>query len=271
MIKRLALEHAVVDHCNLACLGCDHASPHMRTRFSDVKEFWRDLSLLSKVMHVETFKLTGGEPLLHPQIYEFASLALSSRIADRIALWTNGLLLQRIESRLLDVLDEIHITRYPGIDLFIDKGWLYEKRQKYTIQFVDEYRSEFISPFMIKPSSDEAQIAETFMTCKNAHIWSCHSFQDGRYYKCSRASLLHKTRFFDNVNADGIEISGSQEFGDQLRDYLQSTLPLGACSFCLGTSGGTFPHRQLTKREKAEARAPSQVDRLRPSDAAVPA
>ena len=63
-----SVEVNLTAHCNLACYGCDHASPVHPEEYLSVEEFAKDLAALAPVYHVFEFLLTGGEPLLHPDL-----------------------------------------------------------------------------------------------------------------------------------------------------------------------------------------------------------
>jgi molybdenum cofactor biosynthesis enzyme MoaA len=122
MIRRLSIEHPLVAHCNLQCINCDHGSPTLRSSFSDVRQFERDITELGGVLRAETVKLVGGEPLLHPDIAEFVRIAKRSGIANRVQIWTNGLLLHRFEPGDLDGCDDLIISVYPGVGQKWDAG-----------------------------------------------------------------------------------------------------------------------------------------------------
>jgi hypothetical protein len=48
---------------------------------------------------------------------------------------------------------------------------------------------------------------------------------------------------------DGLLIDGRDSLLADIEAYLKSPEPLGACSFCLGTSGAWTPHADLTSDE----------------------
>jgi 4Fe-4S single cluster domain/Radical SAM superfamily len=242
MIDRLSLEHPLVAHCNLRCANCDHRSPALAPSFSDVAQFERDLSKLRQVLRAKTLKLLGGEPLMHPNLSEFLKLAKLSGIADRIQVWTNGLLLHRLKPGDLDGCDDLIISVYPGI------------KQRWNRDLVGSLSGE--STFQVQVQTFDRFlkiIHETFLVCKNTHEWSCHSFLDGFYYKCSRAQPL-ASELSDPTLTDGLDIHSSQSSADlerRLEAYLSCRNPLKACSICLGTSGALEPHRQEPRRERS--------------------
>ena len=43
------LEHHIVDHCNLNCVGCSHFSPISNPWFEDIEDFKRDFERLAEL------------------------------------------------------------------------------------------------------------------------------------------------------------------------------------------------------------------------------
>lgn len=250
MIDRLSLEHPLVAHCNLRCANCDHRSPALAPSFSDVTQFERDLSKLRQVLRAKTLKLIGGEPLLHPNLSEFLKLAKLSGIADRIQVWTNGLLLHRLKPGDLDGCDDLIISVYPGIRQRWNRDLVrsLSGERTFTIQ-VQGYDRFF--KIEVDAERSDSEISRTFMECKNSHEWSCHSFLDGFYYKCSRAQPL-ASKLSGPTLTDGLDIHSSHSSADlerRLKAYLSCRNPLKACSICLGTSGTLELHRQEARGE----------------------
>ena len=251
MIDRLSLEHPLVAHCNLRCANCDHRSPALAPSFSDVAQFERDLSKLRQVLRVKTLKLLGGEPLMHPNLSEFLKLAKLSGIADRIQIWTNGLLLHRLKPGDLDGCDDLIISVYPGIK----PRWNRDSVRTLSSESTFDVQVQTFDRFLkieVDAGRSDSEISATFLACKNSHEWSCHSFLDGFYYKCSRAQPL-ASKLSDPILTDGLDIHSSDTSADlerRLEAYISCRNPLKACSICLGTSGAFEFHRQEPRRER---------------------
>ena len=61
-VKLFGIEYNLTEHCNLRCYHCDHASPLMPKKFADLDEYGRDVRALAKAVHVEEFRVVGGDP-----------------------------------------------------------------------------------------------------------------------------------------------------------------------------------------------------------------
>ena len=87
--------------CNLRCNYCD-------TKFAYETEFSMEISEIMKTIDkyspVKLVEITGGEPLLQPQIYELFSALLKKKY--RILLETNGSVnLQKVPAEVIKIVD----------------------------------------------------------------------------------------------------------------------------------------------------------------------
>ena len=73
-----ALETHVVEHCNLRCANCCTLSPELPSWWVDPDELRRDLERAAGALRPHVFKLTGGEPLLHPELLRCLDAARAS-------------------------------------------------------------------------------------------------------------------------------------------------------------------------------------------------
>jgi radical SAM protein with 4Fe4S-binding SPASM domain len=97
----------LTNRCNLRCLGCPYHSPHVKTdkvpkpAKSDLSiNLFKDLCRDLKTVNTRQFIFQGsGEPLLHPEIFEFIKTAKSSGF--HVTLLTNGTLIDKEMARML--------------------------------------------------------------------------------------------------------------------------------------------------------------------------
>ncbi|MEW5758320.1 MAG: radical SAM protein [Candidatus Omnitrophota bacterium] len=96
--------------CNLKCDFCYFPWEKMCERDMNIEEFKKFLEydIFKNVIRVS---LTGGEPLLHPQFFEFARLASQKGIA--VSLVTNGTLLKNYREQLFSSgIDSLMVSHY---------------------------------------------------------------------------------------------------------------------------------------------------------------
>jgi uncharacterized radical SAM superfamily Fe-S cluster-containing enzyme len=80
----------ITNHCNLECPICIVQNRHNYNMTKE--EFGRILDgLVEKEGSIETINLSGGEPTLHPQFFEFLDMARAQKKISRVSISTNGL------------------------------------------------------------------------------------------------------------------------------------------------------------------------------------
>jgi cyclic pyranopterin phosphate synthase len=111
------LRISVMDRCNFRCTYCMPAStygedyaflpPEARLSFDEIERVCRQAAALG----VSKLRLTGGEPLLRPQLPDLIRRLRRIDGIDDIALTTNGVLLDRQSNALADAgLDRVTVS-----------------------------------------------------------------------------------------------------------------------------------------------------------------
>jgi uncharacterized radical SAM superfamily Fe-S cluster-containing enzyme len=125
---------SITNACNLRCPICFTYNRKDKTYFMSPKEFGRQIDyLIETTGGVDLINITGGEPSLHPELFELLALAHRPKIG-RITMNTNGLKLAKdpeFARRLadagvyvvlsLDTLDSDLSLRIHGKDICADK------------------------------------------------------------------------------------------------------------------------------------------------------
>ncbi len=122
------LRISVTDHCNLSCVYCSVGLiPHLpRNEILSYEEI-RRLVQVAASMGINKMRLTGGEPLLRPNLSKLVWMLSQIEGIDDIALTTNGILLSKYAIELkeaglkrinvsLDTLREDRFKRITGQD-----------------------------------------------------------------------------------------------------------------------------------------------------------
>ena len=251
-LTRLSVEYNLTEHCNLNCYACDHASPLLPRKFASVEEFSRDFTALARVFHSRQLRILGGEPLLHPKLLKFLTEARRIGIADELVLITNGVLLHEASEELWELIDELWVSAYPGVNRRLNDTQCAEICKAHGVRFhlmrVDSFNRTIINNRIDDPKLVKA----IFRNCKLAGEISCHTVHEGRFYKCaiapfmgSRLALRGIT--FDNRKVDGVSLHNNPKLYQDLDRCLNGPTPLAACSYCLGSLGPLVAHRQLNR------------------------
>ncbi len=235
-----------VDHCNLTCLDCNHASPVLPRRFADPRQILEDFRKLFPVYRCRTITLLGGEPLLHPELPAIIANLRKTKVSRYISLVTNGILLDRISDETLDALNLIEISRYPGGGLTTEGLAAFRKRAGEFQTEVRVYRYErFRMTFASLGTADDALVGRVFRACKIANLWGCHVIHDGYLYKCPQGGYVPRIPGCAATHAaeeDGLRLGSGPEFGAALEGFFSSEEPLKACRYCAGTVGRDREH-----------------------------
>jgi cyclic pyranopterin phosphate synthase len=112
--RRVAtLRISLTDHCNFRCVYCmppeglPHVDGHRYLSAAEVERFVR----LAARMGVARVKLTGGEPLIRPDIVDIARVIRSIDGIDELSLTTNAVRLPELAAPLRDAgLDRVNIS-----------------------------------------------------------------------------------------------------------------------------------------------------------------
>jgi len=241
-----SLETHLVDHCNLRCASCCTLSPELPPWFADPADLERDLAALRPVLAPHLFKLTGGEPLLHPGICEILEVVRSSEIGGEVSVTTNGFLLGRIPERFWRLVDRVTISLYSSRPLpaeAVDEARRIGAAHGVTITVKEIDAFQRLDP----PVPHDALAARAV----HQGCWlrsRCHSVYRGRFYVCTRPPHLEQ-HLASRGRGEGLDVRDgvpldAPELGRAILAALESAEPLASCRHCLGASGPWEAHRQ---------------------------
>ena len=233
------IEYHVCDNCNLNCVGCAHFAPIFKDSFSDIAEFKKDISQLSKVFNVFNIRLMGGEPLLHSKVTEFINLTRKYFPKTILQLVTNGLLLYKMDEEFWRVIKdnevELHISLYEPVYKIKDKlqKLLNEKKVNYSFDIVNNEKG-FITEFHKVLTSEKKYNPQ--LSVANCFGRNCHYFRDGKISKCAVPLLVpyinkyFKTKF-DVTDDDFINIYDKNISAWDMAEKLYQPTPF--CAYCI--------------------------------------
>ncbi|MEA5623720.1 radical SAM protein [Nostoc sp. UHCC 0251] len=239
----------VVHHCNLSCRGCTHLSPTVPKYIADPEKIYRDLSILSKSYIPRGVKLVGGEPLLHPNIIQVIEAVRASGITKFVKMITNGHLLSKASDLFWEKIDAIEISLYPSKPINPETLKTLKQKAKDSKTILESsYWDDFRESYSELGTENTELVQKIYSTCAVAHVWRCHTVSEGYLYKCPQSVFIPKVIQKENLQNDGIKITDSGDFFEQLLAYLNSEKPLESCSHCLGCVGKRFNHEQVNPK-----------------------
>ena len=94
------LRVSLTPDCNLRCIYCmPENGCGWKNKSLTQAEFWRLIKLIC-TLGIKKIRLTGGEPLLYPNLADLIRKIKTSTQVDEIALTTNGILLEQKAEQL---------------------------------------------------------------------------------------------------------------------------------------------------------------------------
>ena len=262
MIYHSDLEADLCEYCNLRCKQCSHASPfftHSDPSYG-LDQFTTDIGILSKKLHCEVFRVVGGEPLLNKRLAGYLEVIRAAKIADKVSLFTNGLLLTTADERIFSLIDQLRISIYPLPDNKLDQIQSgIDRVRKYShLDIVANNLTFFSKSNLIEKNPNPAQVQSIFDSCY--HKKNSSSIFNGRLYRCfvTRKKFKHLQAHKELVKGDISELASPDvdsirvfpELSEyRLYQFLNTTTPLVTCSWCLGCSSKRVPITQLAPQE----------------------
>jgi MoaA/NifB/PqqE/SkfB family radical SAM enzyme len=227
-----------VQHCNLNCKCCTAFSPIAEKSFLNVESYKSDMEKLAGLTgnRLSTFYVTGGEPLLHPQITEIFSIARRCFPETELYFMTNGLLLLKMAESFWENLKENHIainlSRYP---IPIDVDRIREKAKTYNVKFDYVGGSDVPVKSMWKYPLDiegKQPLGRSYKIC--TQINRCVTMKDGIIYPCNTiAGIEHFNKYFNKnlevSSGDILELSKVKNV-QEVYKFLCSPKPF--CRYC---------------------------------------
>lgn len=256
-----AFELHVVEHCNLRCTSCCNMSPYLEERTLSVAQIEAMCRTMAQHLEVDVFKIMGGEPLLHPQITEVVRAIRGTGISRVVRLFTNGLLLHRMDEEFWQALDELTISNYTSAPVKpATLAEIQEKARRHDVVLNVKPVAAF-SEVMSDTRVGDGELQQVYDSCWLRH--RCMVVRNEKFYMCTRAAyaeefharLLHGAHPDDLTQArgDGVRLD-TPDLGAALLEYLNKAEPLASCRFCHGGAGPLAPHSQLTRADVREGR-----------------
>lgn len=225
------LEHHIVDHCNLNCAGCSHFSCLADPWFENIDDFYRDFEELSKLtdQQINTIRIMGGEPLLHPNFDQFLIIARKLFPYSNIQIVTNGLLINQYKNKLKKVCNENNILLCISNYHLLDLSTILENFNN-PIR-IDEKNYLYNISLNLNGTLNQEQC---FNNC-DLHINKWYYFQHGSFYRCCIAANIHIFEKYFNLkltdsNKEDFSISIYSHSLDEIEKFLNT--PFCLCSFC---------------------------------------
>lgn len=232
------LEINLVDQCNLNCKGCAHFSNICNNHMVSIEQFENDLKKITDIFNLYSFRLLGGEPLLHPNLKEIIEISRKYLNDSMLTIVTNGLLIDKLNDDILKAISEnnviISISLYKPT--YKKLSIINEILKKYNIKYLlndDIFRkTEPINKFHTRLSTTKQyENNQPYERCSGRF---CRFLNDGKIAKCYYPLLIHylneKYNFNFQINeGDYIYLKDIDNGWDAI-DEMNKPIPF--CGYC---------------------------------------
>ena len=232
--RRNTLQVFITNRCNMSCEQCfaRHAMAESPHADMDIAQYAR---VLANALDrgVQQINLLGGEPLMHPKVYDF--ITMNKLAGLKTTLYTNGSLLSRIDPRKLQ-----------GAKLRVS---IYSLEDQKGINLIESYDPdiEFDANFMTSSTTTVVEMLEVADVAERVH--GCRVFFIFSMRECDNPAQ----EFFCDTEATGTTFGykqlvhtflekyrGAMDIHVSKRGVFESTLqlPCKRCNFANVFPGG---------------------------------
>jgi hypothetical protein len=187
----------------------------------------------------------------------------ASGVADVVRLFSNGLLLSKMDDDFWRALDHLTVSSYSSAPVKpAHLAWIEEKARAFDVVLNVKPVAHFSQVMYDARRRDAQAVQKTWQNCWLRH--RCLVARDGRFYICTRAAYL--TDLHSHVELgepysdparrrqeDSVALDDPQ-LGDKMLALLNRDEPLHSCRFCLGGDGPRERHTQLSREDVRSGR-----------------
>ncbi|MGA2775331.1 MAG: radical SAM protein [Candidatus Omnitrophota bacterium] len=233
--------------CNLDCRFCDIARQNHGKKELSKEEVFRIIDSASR-LGVEELEITGGEPLLHPDLWEIVEYAYANNIGSNVT--TNGLLIK-------DQIDKIIKSPVWNICISVDgKQETHDKLRNRqgayqalieALDLLKNHKKHVVVGFVVTNENvHELEEVYNYFTGKNIDFdfWPVNN-QPGLYFKNERQNKLF-VNFANKLKRIGKISPARHRYYLKTLDYFTDNLPKRRClglidHFAIDTEGEILP------------------------------
>jgi MoaA/NifB/PqqE/SkfB family radical SAM enzyme len=232
-------------HCNFSCKSCNSASPIASPEFYSIQSYFDDINRIKQLYwHISRIRISGGEPLLHPDIADMVKITREAFPGVGLAVLSNGLLLLKEADRfekLFQVMREckcgFQISTYKPV--YEQRERLAEILNEKNIQWQwGQVSGEIVESFhifrMLSPVNNRY---EQHSRCRGSK--NCHTLYDGYVYPCGMAPTAFTIEKVFDAEFEGlvntldevrVDLHNTELTGWEVNEFLKKPTPM--CEYC---------------------------------------
>ncbi len=232
--KDIYVAFHIADHCNLNCQMCNKFSPLAKEKFISAEGIIKDAFRLAEISNGEIPKIniTGGEPLLHPELEKIIEGIHQAFPECEIQLQTNGTKLKEKGKSFFELCKRnnvfILMTRYPIPFDYSEIEKMCKENSVRTMRAVEEEKTSWKFPIDVDGKQEKYMTLFCWMHGK------CINVLEGKLYPCG---FMHASRHFEKYfgyqfvrnEEDSLDLYSIKNFED-IAVFLSQFQPF--CRYC---------------------------------------
>lgn len=228
-------EVPVTDKCNLNCRGCIFGcnSAQIENRHVPKEQIIKDIRRMAELFcDVPWIRILGGEPLMHPDLFEVLKETRDAFPHSEVDLCTNGLLVPKMDDMSLKLLKDlqitIHVSGYPPTEKI--ETQINERLSELDLPYTYLRRPEFFKFYTLEPIHN---MRENYELCPTSGCWEVYR---GKIMRCSATIAYGKlnkqfgTEYQVVENVDWFSLYDEQWDGEKIKRALNHASHI--CKYC---------------------------------------
>ena len=256
------IEYMITTRCTLSCKNCSLYVPYLKKEDIPLEKFKEELAFFFRYIdYVEEFRVLGGEPLLHSQLYQvlFSLLSNYSERIGKVEIVTNGNV-KTIDADVLDLCSQygvrFHISNYTGaIDYRDNINRLIDRLQDFGIEYENALPNRWewkaVNPPYALCSLDGYKLTDRFLDCST----HCRGLKERKIFYCNAHCAAWMGGFVEADDDDYVKVEDPHLL-ESLILFELGRLSKGYVSFCKNCYGMgrlnkmiVAPGEQMTNKE----------------------
>lgn len=228
----------ITDKCTLRCKDCCNLMPFYKKPVDyDLSEIYSDIDNITEVFdQITELRILGGEPFVHPNVYDIVDYATKKSNISCVTLFTNSTL--PLDGAKLVALNQkkvmLEISDYGDLSRNLQQN--IEILENNSIPYMVKKLDRWIDCIGFdRQEYTEAELVALFQTCCTKNT---NTFLDGKLYLCSYAASLDRLsaapkEAFDYVDLRRPSATG-KAFKNIIKQYLYGRKYIKTCCYCVG-------------------------------------
>lgn len=227
----------IIDNCTLNCRHCIAQVPY-KTEYkrTSLEEFKEEMQYYGTYLDgIRKFTISGGEPLLHPQLYDLVQYACEQSFVFSVCILSNGTISLKEED--LVKIDKAKVyfsfTNYGVYSTKLEENVALLKRLKIPFAVV-EHDAWFEISFDLPEPETEEELRAKYLECTQRY---CPSFRNGYFQRCGMYSAACEKEYVSADELDWVCLDTEKRalsvIKDEMRTYINLDY-LNICKYCKG-------------------------------------